>query len=105
MSGYLKILCPNKTVDGSTFECRGHTGGYAVEFLESYDFYKPLEDIRYCHKCGAFIRVTITSLHSQPIMKVLSEEEQRVLTFKPVEDYFGGYSVEGKKIKKKDSHG
>jgi len=102
---YLKIQCPNKPIADNSFECRGQMGGHSIEFLKSYNFDVPLEDVRYCHKCGAFVVVTIASITSQPVMKVLSAEEQRVLNLTTVEDFFGGYVVEGKKIKKKDSHG
>ena len=105
MSGYLKIQCPNKTIEGSSFECRGQMGGFSLDFLKSFDFSFPIEDIRYCHKCGAFVSVVIVSLQSQPILKVLSQEEQKSLSLTTVEDFFGGYVVEGKKIKKKDFHG
>lgn len=105
MSGFLKIHCPNRPIDNSTFECRGQMGGLSIEFLNSYDFKKPISDIRYCHKCGAFVQVTIESLNSQPALKVLSEEEQRVLNLTAIEQLFGGYVVEGKKIKKRDSNG
>jgi hypothetical protein len=100
---FLKIRCPNKPEPDSTFECRGNMGGYSIEFIKSSKF--PIVDIRYCHRCGAFVRVTIDSVNSHPNFCILNDEEKAGINFIATENFFGGYSVEGRHIKKEKNNG
>jgi hypothetical protein len=101
VEAFLKIRCPNKPVDGSTFECRGNLAGFAISFLNSSVF--PITDLRYCNRCGSFVLITIDSLTSQPRFKILSEAEKEHIPFKSMEELFGGYSVEGRYVKRGDA--
>lgn len=74
--------------------------GPSIETLNSHDFKaSPFVDMRYCKRCGVHIEITITSMDSHPHFKILSEDEHRDVKYKSVEEVFGGYTVEGCKIK------
>lgn len=100
-SEYLVFRCPNRGIKGVSYECRaGCMDGPSIETLNSHDFdASPFVDLRYCKRCGVHIKITIKNMNSQPHYKILSEEEHKAIKYKSVEDVFGGYTVEGCRIK------
>lgn len=97
---FLKIRCPNKPTPESSFECRGQLAGPSIEFLNTYDFETPIVDLRYCHRCGSFVEVTILSKNSQPSFRVFNDIEKSSLKLVSVEEVFGGYTVTGRNVKR-----
>lgn len=68
---FLKLKCRGRQRH-TPLECRTLIGGPTLETLQSHDFSKgPFVDVRFCHECRRWNKVTLISLDGVPEMEVL----------------------------------
>lgn len=95
---FVEFRCPNTPKSDSDFVCSGVLAGPEILTIALHDFKdSPYVDLRYCHKCGSFWKITIRGFDIPVSFELVRKEPSERISFVPAENLFGTSNVTGRK--------